>query len=1027
MSAVRDPRFSRWSVAVGLYAVVSLLALAGLLLAPGTIGHHWDWLVPADPSELRRLASLEGSAWQDFAFGSYVTYRYATIFTSLLFGLPGYVGLGGAFVSKALVALSVFVSAVAMRFLLLAITGDERNDRDEVLATLAGLFYALAPYAYNQIVAGDQSAYISDALSPFVIAFAIKTIRARDRLWVAHALTASLLLAIIVASVQVFTFTIGLMWVVCLALRPTRVTLFRCAGIVAFAIALCAFWILPTLLAGGAVRTVVQTSPVSTALATFAQFSDPRMTATLLAFPGYFYFNALGGGAALFFAGYALLVVLWGYALIVRRTALLVVLAILFVVVAVVPLGGNPVIGPAILAVFTALLPYSLFLRTPQHVMFIMSLIVPMLTYLSLRVVPRRFFAVSVAVGALVFLAYGQGWFVNSNLLGLIGPFGETAGERATVSAAARASGSGEQRTLFVPSSESYYYHPGIFDYYFEGGDEPQIRLFPGITQGSGSKWTPYARTQQLLKALDELVPDGAGAQTQSMLLQLAAIKSIVVHTIGVPAAGVRLHAQNDRPYLESALRRSAIAVPTARFDDRSLWRFKRPVPRFYAPDCVFGVSPRASIYDVLALAPAAAGCAKPAAIASSAPEVWSAAVLSPAEFESPATNRLPISLFKSNVETNADADGTGFLATVPAGVQDVQIFRIPRVVKNATGVGLRMYSSADRRVYMQLLAPDDKNYFEATVDLRVLDVGLNFNDFGVVGNPSKSNIRYLRLASTNSTQRDVEMYSGNVHWLFAAAGSSSVPPYLGISGNRFDRYYYGGDRLHLLLVPLSINVPAYATFPINNAGLYDVVAHVQDEKRVLSLQAAVDGHWGSCSRSGADVDLSERLVRLMRLRLPAGAHALALRFCDLPAPGDQPMGVQSVIVASARLQPPAVQTIGAVHVVHQRPGTIRLQAFDNYLIFTDSYDDRWTATQKGRTLQHVVANGYANGWIVPNLGAGDVVLTFWPQRSFVVGIAVSLALGFFCVVTIAVLLTSGRRRATSSAKATRVALERPA
>ena len=130
------------------------------------------------PSELRRFALTDGSAWQDYDFGSYVTYRYATVLTSLLFGLPGFLGLNGAFVTKSLVVVSVFVSAIGMRYLLLSLTRDDTDPRDGTFATLGGLLYALAPYAYNQIVSGDQSALISDALSPIAIGLAVRCIAA---------------------------------------------------------------------------------------------------------------------------------------------------------------------------------------------------------------------------------------------------------------------------------------------------------------------------------------------------------------------------------------------------------------------------------------------------------------------------------------------------------------------------------------------------------------------------------------------------------------------------------------------------------------------------------------------------------------------------------------------------------------------------------------------------------------------------------------------------------------------------------
>ena len=267
--------------------------------------------MPADPVELRRLAEIQGSSWQDYDFGSYVTYRYATILNSVLFGLPGYLGLNGEFASKTLVLLSVFVSGLGMRFLLLSLCNGRCDDRDAAVATFGGLLYALGPYAYNQIVAGDQSALISDALSPIAVGLAVRATRARESIWLACMLGSSLLLGVIIGSVQVFVFTVGVMWVACLAVRWSFSTAARLAALTAVAIALCSFWLLPTLLAGRAVSTVVQTSPIDTAIEMFGQFSNPLLTVTMLAYPADFYAHALGRGAALFFAAYGALLSLY--------------------------------------------------------------------------------------------------------------------------------------------------------------------------------------------------------------------------------------------------------------------------------------------------------------------------------------------------------------------------------------------------------------------------------------------------------------------------------------------------------------------------------------------------------------------------------------------------------------------------------------------------------------------------------------------------------------------------------------------
>ncbi|HEY1656517.1 MAG TPA: hypothetical protein VGF86_15550 [Candidatus Tumulicola sp.] len=1000
---------SRWDVAIALYAVVATCAIAGVLLVPGTLGHHWDWLIPSDPAELRRFSSTAGLAWQDFDFGSYVTFHYSTTLTSFLFGAPGFVGLNGAFVTKSLLFFGIFGSGIGMRFLLLALTPGRSDARDGAYATFGRLLYALAPFTYNQIIAGDQSAVIGDALSPFAIGLALHSVLASRRVWLAYALGSSLLMAVVVASAQVFAFTTGIMWTVCLVQRWSPKSVLRLAVLTATAVALSAFWILPALLAGDSVHTVVQTASVDRAFATFEQFSNPLLTLTTVAFPGDFYLRALGRGAAAFFVAYAVLVALCIVALVKRPSLLLAILAGLFGLTALLPLGGNPVVGPAIIAIFKALLPYSLFLRTPQHLMFVVALVFPMMVYLSARVIPGRFFAGSLVAGLAIFLAYGQGFFFRSNFFGLIGPFRETAGERATV-AAASAPDNAQYRTLYVPNAESFYYHPGIFDYHFESGDEPQIRFLPAMTMGASAKWTPYDRTQHLLMALDELVPDGAGARTQTMLLQMAGVNRIVVHDIGAPGSGVRIGIADARPSLERALTRTGIAVREQTLDDRSIWRFKHPVPRAYAPDCIFGVPRSADPYDVLALAGAAARCARPATVVAP-PFERSEEILPAVNFQS--TPQAGIALGRPRANVAIASDGAdGFVATIPAGVGDVEMLKLPPVPARATGITFRMSSSTWRRVWVQLFAPDAGNYYLANVDFsgRVQDVALNFRRFGRIGRPRMDRIRYLRFASRNVQLRDGEMAFGSFHWIDRPQHSISVP-YLAVSRNLWDQYYFGGDREHVLFEAMPGGAPVYAKARILHAGIYDVVAHVQQGVRPLSLQVSVDGRRSSCSRSDLPGNVTERLVRLTRVPLRTGTHTLELRYCRVPPPmRTQDVGVRSLILAIARLAPPARRSVGSARVVAEGAGTLRVATAGTLLVFSDSYDERWSASQDGITLAHVLVNGYANGWLVPHPGAGDVFISFGPQKALTLGIAVTLFLGLSALTGIGLVLARSRR-----------------
>jgi hypothetical protein len=1000
-------RASRWNVAIALYAVVSVVAVAGALFAPGTLGHHWDWIVPSDPAELRQLAYGQASAWQNYDFGSFVTFRYATILTGLLFGLPGFLGLGGAFVSKSLILLNVFVSALSMRFLLLTLTRDGDNPRDGIAATFGGFLYALAPYAYNQVISGDQSALISDALSPLAIALSLRCVRANGRHWIAYALGAALTFTASLASVQVFAFSMVIAWIVCFVAAHSVRAVVRLIALTVATVALCSYWLVPVVGGGHAVQSIADVSPITDALAVFAQFSNPWLTLTMLAFPGEFYQHAIAQAAPLFFLAYGVLLALVVTALVRRPSAMGIVLAVLFVLTALVPLGGNPIVGPFIILAFKALLPYSLFLRTPQHLMFVGTLVVPILVYLAARSFAWRVPAVWVAIGAAIVLCYGQGFFLHSNFFGLIGPFEESKGEAATV-AMAQEPANQEFRTMYVPVAPGYYYHPGIFDYYFEASDEPQIRFLPSMTMGFGVKWTPYEPTQQLLQALDELIPDGGTPAQQRMLLQMAAVKNMVVHSIGVPYAGLRLYGQNRRPYLEDEMRRNNVAKVQASFDDRSLWQVGAPVAQAYAPDCVLYAPARAGIYEILALSAATASCARPAVIASTDSQTWSETILPAFTFVSWPSS-IPFRLIHSNLHL-AGSSIAGYSGTVASGAGETETFALPRVPTRATGFGLRIYSNLPRFVHVQVYAPDERNVFQANVDVGAtpLDALLDFKSFRKIGNPEWKNAAAVQFSSTNIRTQAIDSYFGGMHWTYAR-GPSVSPDYFRPTGNRFDQVYYGHDRPRVLFVPAAEPSPVFATVRLQRAGNYDVSALVQDVGRSLALQVTLDGRAASCVGSRVRSNESLRVVQLAQAPLRAGAHVLSVRFCGRFAREPGVQGVESLVIAAARLQPPARRVTGDAEITDDPPGQMRIRTSAGFLVWTDSFDPRWEATQGGIALEHLMVNGYANGWRL-RAGAGDVVLTFGPQRSLDAGIALSLAFAL-CALGGILATTIPRRR----------------
>jgi hypothetical protein len=134
--------------------------------------------------------------------------------------------------------------------------------------------------------------------------------------------------------------------------------------------------------------------------------------------------------------------------------------------------------------------------------------------------------------------------------------------------------------------------------------------------------------------------------------------------------------------------------------------------------------------------------------------------------------------------------------------------------------------------------------------------------------------------------------------------------------------------------------------------------------------------------------------------------------------------GVVSLVVAAARLQAPAQRVDSYTEIMDEEPGEMRVRTNGAYLVWTDSFDDRWKATQDGQPLDHVIANGYANAWRVAVSGGGDVVMTFEPQRSLDIGIALSLA---FLLLAVAGIVATSVPWRGGAAKIPAAAVESPA
>jgi len=61
------------------------------------------------------------------------------------------------------------------------------------------------------------------------------------------------------------------------------------------------------------------------------------------------------------------------------------------------------------------------------------------------------------------------------------------------------------------------------------------------------------------------------------------------------------------------------------------------------------------------------------------------------------------------------------------------------------------------------------------------------------------------------------------------------------------------------------------------------------------------------------------------------------------------------------------------------------------FLVFTDTYDDGWSASSANKTYAHFVGNGYSNAWLVDDSGSFEMRIEFRPNALFYYGSVISL------------------------------------
>ncbi len=66
------------------------------------------------------------------------------------------------------------------------------------------------------------------------------------------------------------------------------------------------------------------------------------------------------------------------------------------------------------------------------------------------------------------------------------------------------------------------------------------------------------------------------------------------------------------------------------------------------------------------------------------------------------------------------------------------------------------------------------------------------------------------------------------------------------------------------------------------------------------------------------------------------------------------------------------------------------------FLVFNESFNPEWkinllNSSSNNSSMEHFMANGYANCWYLPKGGSHEILLVFWPQVFFRIGSTISI------------------------------------
>jgi hypothetical protein len=154
----------------GLFFILAFLAVRKIILDPGTVGHNWDWLIPSRIDYLQNLLTNLFYTWQNTNLGESRIFQLPSLPFMLLLLSPLSLGLGGEFISKLVIILTMVISGVGMSFLIYEILKKEESFKTGIVfaSFLGGFYYAFSPYLFADFIGGAITQFFAYCLVPWL-------------------------------------------------------------------------------------------------------------------------------------------------------------------------------------------------------------------------------------------------------------------------------------------------------------------------------------------------------------------------------------------------------------------------------------------------------------------------------------------------------------------------------------------------------------------------------------------------------------------------------------------------------------------------------------------------------------------------------------------------------------------------------------------------------------------------------------------------------------------------------------------